>query len=119
MRVEHRFEPVACTVKEARRLVRSTLDAWSVPEGDSLLLVSELATNAVLHAHTPYTVTVSTLAPLRVRVAVTDDDPSPPVVGLPATDWSTRGRGMLMVHALALRWGCEPHPGGKTVWFET
>jgi anti-sigma regulatory factor (Ser/Thr protein kinase) len=119
MRVEHRFEPVACTVKDARRLVRSTLDAWSVPKGDSLLLVSELATNAVLHARTPYTVTVSAVAPERVRVAVTDDDPSPPVTGLPATDYATCGRGMMMVHALAERWGCEPLPGGKTVWFET
>lgn len=119
MRVEHRFEPVAGTVKDARRLVRSTLDAWSVPEGDSLLLVSELATNAVLHARTPYTVTVSTVAPERVRVEVTDDDPAPPVSDLPGSDHATCGRGMQMVLALAQRWGCEPQPGGKTVWFET
>jgi anti-sigma regulatory factor (Ser/Thr protein kinase) len=119
MRVQHRFEPVACTVKDARRLVRSTLDAWSVPERDSLLLVSELATNAVLHARTPYTVTVSTVTPERVRVAVTDDDPDPPISDAPASDLSTCGRGMRMVLALANRWGCDPRPGGKTVWFET
>ncbi|MDQ6838648.1 MAG: ATP-binding protein, partial [Actinomycetota bacterium] len=99
MRVEHRFEPVACTVMDARRLVRSTLDAWSVPEGDALLLVSELATNAVLHAHTPYTVTVSIVAPARVRVAVTDDDPRPPIADLPSTDHGTCGRGMHVVQA--------------------
>jgi len=106
-------------VKDARHLVRSTLGAWSVPEGDSLLLVSELATNAVLHAQTPYTVTVSTVAPARVRVAVTDDDPAPPITNLPSSEHATCGRGMLMVLALAHRWGCEPQPGGKTVWFET
>ncbi|MDQ6782298.1 MAG: ATP-binding protein [Actinomycetota bacterium] len=119
MYVEHSFDPRACTVKDARRLVQSTLDAWAVPEGDSVLLVSELATNAVLHARTPYTVTVSTVAPERVRVAVTDDDPSPPIANLPGSDHATCGRGMYMVLSLAQRWGCEPVPGGKTVWFET
>nr|WP_236071160.1 ATP-binding protein [Streptomyces polyasparticus] len=28
------------------------------------------------------------------------------------------GRGLHLVEALSLRWGCIPQPGGKTVWFE-
>lgn len=55
-----------------------------------------------------------------LRVAVTDakGEQLPVVPADSATDGET-GRGLLMVGALADRWGTEPHPpGGKTVWAE-
>lgn len=118
MRAEHRFDPVPRTVVEARRFVRSTLAKLGVPEGHTALLVSELATNAVLHARTPYTVLVTTVGPGRVRVAVSDDDPTPPLANLPGSDHATGGRGLVIVLGLARRWGCDQQPAGKTVWFE-
>jgi anti-sigma regulatory factor (Ser/Thr protein kinase) len=81
------------------------------------LLVSELATNAVVHARTPFRVTVKMRSDL-VRVEVSDQaagdlpvpsDVAPDVEG---------GRGLLFVDWLADRWGYSATAGGKTVWFE-
>lgn len=81
-----------------------------------VLLVSELATNAVLHARTPFTVTVEQLPVLRVEVH--DDDPRLPH----ARDYgpeAASGRGLHLVEALSQSSGTVTHPsGGKSVWFE-
>lgn len=80
------------------------------------LLVSELATNAVLYARTPFTLSAS-LDGRVVRVAVEDGDPHLPELREPwPTD--TSGRGLLLVDRLANRWGSERTAGGKRVWFE-
>lgn len=106
-------------MRDARRFVRSTLKSWAVAEGDSVLLVSELATNAVLHARTSYTVAITTLGPGAARVAVSDDDPTPPTADLNGSDYATGGRGLMLLRGLARRWGCDTGGGcGKTVWFE-
>lgn len=80
------------------------------------LVVSELVTNAVVHAATP----VDVEAIVRrhgVRVEVADGSPHPPVPrayeGLAGT-----GRGLRLLEELADEWGVQPHPRGKTVWFE-
>lgn len=84
---------------------------------DAVLLVSELATNAVTHARSAFEVVVS-LADGRLRVEVTDAD-----AGVPQVQWvpagATSGRGLLIVETLAQAWGVSPAEGGcKTVWFE-
>lgn len=81
-----------------------------------VLLVSELATNAVLHARTPFTVTIERDPELRVEVH--DGDARLPH----ARDFgpeSASGRGLQLVEALARRSGTVSDAGGgKSVWFE-
>lgn len=118
VRAEQRFDPVARTVSEARRFVRAVLTQWSISADEATLLVSELATNAVLHARTPYTVTITRPDQDRARVEVTDDDPSPPRADLAGSEHAPGGRGIVLVSRLSYRWGCDETPAGKTVWFE-
>ncbi len=81
------------------------------------LMVSELVTNAVLHGHCfESTVTVTDSAGA-VKIAVTDPEPSPPRVA-DAGPLVPGGQGMHIVDSLSERWGVEPCPDGKCVWFE-
>jgi anti-sigma regulatory factor (Ser/Thr protein kinase) len=80
------------------------------------LLVSELVTNAILHAHSEVSVQVSMDGSV-VRIDVDDDSPRAPQ----QRDYSqeaTTGRGLALFEALSTAWGTRPKNGGKTVWFE-
>jgi anti-sigma regulatory factor (Ser/Thr protein kinase) len=81
------------------------------------LLVTELATNAVMHAHSPIRLTVES-DDESVRVEVRDDDPRP--IGRPVAPdaEATSGRGLWLVDALARSWGVNCNDRGKTIWFE-
>lgn len=81
------------------------------------LLVSELLTNALLHADTELDLRTS-LEGDRIRVEVADGSPGRPMLRYPPAD-ATSGRGVAIVDALASGWGVEELPGGgKSVWFE-
>jgi serine phosphatase RsbU (regulator of sigma subunit)/anti-sigma regulatory factor (Ser/Thr protein kinase) len=85
---------------------------------DTVLLATELVTNAVRHGRGDVAVRLWP-GPDVVRVEVSDANPHRPEPGgydLDAED----GRGLLIVGALSSRWGTAPLPGGagKTVWFE-
>ena len=80
------------------------------------LLVSELVTNAVLHAGTPCR--LSMRAGTRLRVEVFDHSHRLPGGGLHRDAESHSGRGMLLVDALSAAHGVEVEPKGKRVWFE-
>ena len=67
------FAPEASEVFSARRFVASVLDAWGLEIEDLPLLVSELATNAVLHARSDFEVTVIRFS-RRIRVEVFDQN---------------------------------------------
>jgi anti-sigma regulatory factor (Ser/Thr protein kinase) len=95
----------------------NALDCSSERRHGLLLVVSELVTNAVVHAGSAPEV-VATHRRRRVRVEVYDDDVSPPVVREPGTLDSRGGFGLAMVAALSDRWGWEPTAGGKRVWAE-
>jgi anti-sigma regulatory factor (Ser/Thr protein kinase) len=83
-----------------------------------LLCLSEVVTNAVLHARTPLSVTVSVAeADGTVRVEVADRSHVEPVRRRFA-DVSPTGRGLHLLDRLTTDWGIEPSPTGKTVWFE-
>jgi anti-sigma regulatory factor (Ser/Thr protein kinase) len=106
------------SVGRARRFCASTLDEWGAAADTvttCVLLVSELATNAVLHAHSGFTVRMEQGDALRVEVD--DDDPRLPQVRDYRVD-SASGRGMRMVRALARASGATATSAGKTVWFE-
>jgi anti-sigma regulatory factor (Ser/Thr protein kinase) len=117
MRVTRSFEPRAHEVRAARHFVMSTLEAWHLAPADVPLLVSELATNAVLHARSDFAVTIVARED-RIRVEVFDHNarlPSPTAV--PAEAYS--GRGLMILQGLSSAWGVETHAGiGKTIWFE-
>lgn len=114
-----RYPPVTASVRAARRFVEAQLAAHGRPDlaDDAGLVLSELAANAVLHARTPFEVVVSGADRQRVRVDVLDGSSSLPVLAA-ALQTSMTGRGMVLVAALASRWGCEHLDEGKTVWFE-
>ncbi len=103
----------------ARRFLLATLSSWNRDEfaDDGALLLSELVTNAALHARTQILVKVE-LQPQCLRVAVTDSSPR-----LPArrhySEQSTTGRGLSLVNSVAREWGIDQHGDGtKTVWAE-
>ena len=80
------------------------------------LLVSELVTNAVLHASSAARLDVH-VSRTSIRVEVFDEDARLPEPK-DADDRATGGRGLLLVDRIASRWGSESKQGGKVVWFE-
>ena len=84
---------------------------------DVMVMVSELATNAVKHAAGTFEVSAYSDG-TRLRVEVSDADPSvPQVQWVPAG--ATSGRGLLIVETLSDAWGVIAREGGgKAVWFE-
>ena len=114
------FPAERSAVARARGFVRETLIAWGADEAtdDAVLLTSELATNAVMHARTPFEV-VCRRGDSWVQVEVVDGDPGLPLPapghGIDPTRSS--GRGLLMPVALAAAWGVSYAADSKTVWF--
>jgi anti-sigma regulatory factor (Ser/Thr protein kinase) len=108
-------EPVSAS--RARDFVRLHLVEHHLPYlvEDIRLVVSELATNAMEHARTPFTVTLSA-SDGTVRLTVRDGSASVPVRAVPqATD--VRGRGLVLVELLSREWGTSTdRPGSKSVW---
>jgi DNA-binding NarL/FixJ family response regulator len=106
-------------VARARRFLLETLTTWEVPQlyTDAVTVVSELVTNAIVHAPAPGELRLS-LLPDVLRVAVTDSGTGAPE---PRHASSTRegGRGLYLVNALTSAWGMESlADGGKVVWAE-
>jgi len=114
------FPAGADAPRAARRFVMSMLEGSPygerVPVADVQLVVSELATNAVIHAGSPFSISVRCDVDA-IRIAVQDwNATSPQLRGAGPTDRS--GRGLNLVGAVAREWGVEPAPDGKTVWAE-
>jgi anti-sigma regulatory factor (Ser/Thr protein kinase) len=104
------------SVRRARELVREALTG-SPAEGlidVAELCVSELVTNAVLHAGTPIRLEVQHLR-ADVRLGVRDGSTNVPVLA-PHTPTASTGRGIAMVAAMAVEWGIEVDDLGKVVW---
>lgn len=110
-----------------RRFVRERLRDWGLEglSGDVELVVSELVTNALLHAAPPVLLSIAAEPP-GVRVAVLDASRDRPLralragngpngKGVRAAEGMT-GRGLALVEAISHRFGVEPAPGGKAVW---
>ncbi|MFI1354036.1 ATP-binding protein [Streptomyces sp. NPDC020898] len=114
------YDPRPTAAREARAQVRRRLEEWGLADRGDLgdvteLLVSELVTNAVLHAASRFRLTLSAAHGV-LRCEVTDTGRrTPRVIGAGAAE---SGRGMFLVDALARRWGCHQEGPGKTVWFE-
>jgi anti-sigma regulatory factor (Ser/Thr protein kinase) len=100
----------------ARHFVCDALSGREAPLDVVALLVSEVVTNAVLHARSEVTLTVR-IDNQSVRVEVADRSAAVPEQR-PFTDDAVTGRGMYLVEQLADHWGTDPAADGKVVWFE-
>ncbi|MET9252332.1 ATP-binding protein [Streptomyces sp. NPDC003717] len=111
--------------QRARVLLRRHLREWCVESDVSLvaeLLLSELVTNSLLHARVPTGREIGVRVVYNgelLRLEVSDANTARPRLR-ETTDEDEHGRGLALVQALALRWGCDPRPYGigKTTWAE-
>lgn len=107
------------SVADARRFVKAHLHEWGIgePLDDALLVVSELAANALTHAQSSYSIRLSA-SPQVLRIEVDDTGAGTPEPQ-PLTEDEEHGRGLHLVDALAASWGMESaEGGGKRVWAE-
>ena len=116
MRSTRAFTAQALSVAASRRYVRDVLRRHPLANIDAVeLMVSELATNSVKHAHSDFKVSINDSAG-EIRVEVRDTGRGQPVLRFPAPT-EPSGRGLRIVEALSLAWGTADSPLGKTVWF--
>ncbi len=110
------FEAEPKTVRGARRFLVEMLEAWCLEGYDfgAPLVVTELATNVVLHAGTPYEVRLQFEAPVLV-VEVHDASVSMPQRRSYGPEAAT-GRGLNLVSSLCDDWGATRNESGKVVW---
>lgn len=111
------------SVPLAREFVRAALVEWGVGErADAVLLcVSELATNALRHGVPPgrgFQLYVWPPAGGALRLEVHDSGDGWPRVRAGAGPVDEGGRGLLLVEALADKWGVGERMPGKIVWCE-
>jgi len=102
--------------RAARHFVVDTLGSWGdqALAGDAAIVIAELAANAVIHARSDFTVSVSRHA-AGVRISVLDASPMSSMNGGAALV-ASHGHGLGVVARLASKWAVEPLPGGKVVW---
>ena len=119
LEIEATFQWSGRSPGRARRFVSETLTAWDRAElvDDAVLVATELATNAILHAGTEFAVTLSRGHDCTIRVAVHDTSAVRPRPRWAGT-LDSSGRGLRLIEAIAIRWGADLHPGGKVVWAE-
>lgn len=112
--------PDPSAVRTARRFAREIVEArlgeGAVDIEVLSLLVSELASNAILHAGTDFEVWVR-IGSDAVRVDVIDGSDTLPMMKI-HSGTAPSGRGLRIVDASASRWGAERLKAGKSVWFE-
>ncbi|MGH8986338.1 MAG: ATP-binding protein [Acidimicrobiia bacterium] len=111
------------SVREARAFTRNVLESAAIPLDaleQATLMVSELVTNAVVHASSGVCLRVQA-GPV-TRIEVEDEGgpiPAPaPAPSTPIHDPRSGGLGLVIVDALATRWGTDDADRGKIVWFE-
>ncbi len=107
------------SVKAARRFIRECVEHLGLHSLPAVqLMVSELATNAVLHARAPFDVILERVSNGVIRVEVRDFGHGSPRLCVGSTE-AQGGRGLRIVELLSQSWGVENRPGGrgKTTWF--
>jgi anti-sigma regulatory factor (Ser/Thr protein kinase) len=104
----------------AHQFATQWLRRWGHGEAlveDATLLLSEVAANAVIHAHSPFAVEIHDTDD-SARIAVRDHSTEVPATTRCPDMNSASGRGLQLVARIAHRWGVDPSIDGKTVWFE-
>ena len=117
---EWEFAPEPASTRDVRRRVVQVLEGAELHDfvASASLVVSELATNAVLHARTVFTVRLRVRG-LVLRIEVQDGSRTAPVMRN-FSNQATSGRGLRLVEGLSRSWGVEPAGGGPgtVVWAE-
>jgi hypothetical protein len=120
--VEKLWPPAPQSVGRARQFLARHLDAWGLPHltDTATVIVSELVTNAVRHAHPPYGNLIATRferLPSGVRIEVHDCNGSKPE-RREASAEEESGRGLALVDTLTGgQWGVSDRDGpGKAIW---
>ena len=112
--------PMPESVKAARDWAREQLALWNVNEADQYTIItgiSELITNAVLHAGTESHLTLDLdTGVVAVTVADSGNRGEPLLTGGEAM--AVRGRGLSLVRAVSDAFGAHRTSAGSTVWFE-
>ncbi|MET7681967.1 ATP-binding protein [Streptomyces sp. NPDC005423] len=123
------FDGAGAVVPLARDFARQALHAWGwlpaetadrrAAAEDVLLVVSELVTNACLHAQGPQDMGIAVDNKV-LRVEVSDLGEGQPAPRTPHRAGRPGGHGMFIVQRLCMDWGVVRTPGvaGKTVWAE-
>jgi anti-sigma regulatory factor (Ser/Thr protein kinase) len=123
VRVRRRFAGRADQIAEARRLVSRLVGKESPAYEIARLLVSEAATNALLHSASgerggSLEVQCQLEDRRHLRVEVRDQGSvKKPRLRAHARD-ALSGRGLELLDTLAKHWGSSGGPEGHTVWFE-
>lgn len=116
MRWTRRFENQPASVPAARRFATRTLVGLPSEAMEAVeLMVSELATNCVLHTDGEFEITLRRTAD-EVRVEAVDDGSGAPELRSPGPT-EPHGRGLLIIDRLAAAWGVEQRDRQKVVWF--
>jgi anti-sigma regulatory factor (Ser/Thr protein kinase) len=118
MRVQRRLAGVPKSVAQARQFaIEALIDLPEDAVNDVAVMVSELATNALVHAATSFAVTIDR-RPHQVYVEVTDAGAGIPTRRSPG-EMEPHGRGLTIVEELSDQWGTIHAAGevGKSVWF--
>ncbi|MFE7319115.1 SpoIIE family protein phosphatase [Streptomyces sp. NPDC057555] len=115
----HQADPAGAA--EVRSALRRTLDQWraGAVSHDVEVAASELIANALTHTESGALVSMELLpgSPRRIRLEVEDRSSQWPCRRRPG-ETATSGRGLMLVEALADRWGAEPRGAGKALWCE-
>nr|WP_170148658.1 ATP-binding protein [Pseudosporangium ferrugineum] len=115
--ISDRLLPVSGATRRARDVATEACLRWELPHltAPAALVAGELVTNAVVHARTMADLRLS-LGRRYLMIAVRDGSSAVPrIVPAPPADPAT-GRGLVLVGAMARRWGSLPAEGGKVVW---
>jgi len=114
--VEARLPADLSAGRHARSFLRSSLCVHQTRVLDrALLLVSELAVNAVEHGAPPVTASLDCEGVSGVRLAVHDGSPAAPVLHEVGPE-AESGRGVSLLAVLSEDWGVDLDATGKTVW---
>jgi anti-anti-sigma factor len=107
----------------ARAAVVAACETWGLGEAAGLqqvanraeLVVTELISNAILHAKTEIELIVALREPF-LHISVADGSGAPPRLMSADSAEAVGGRGLILVEALATTWGYLPTRDGKVVW---
>jgi anti-sigma regulatory factor (Ser/Thr protein kinase) len=116
--VQARFPAERDAPTTARHFVADVLNRWGHSQAlleDATLVVTELATNAVLHARSAFGVEIGPHG-AGVRISVRDASHARP--RLRDNGMAASGRGLRLIDAIATRWGVDMTGDGKIVWAE-